>query len=268
MHFFKEDKVVLNRPGFKASSRGFGKLSAPVVNIAMRFIGTVFRDGERSRFIGFLLLVLVSLLHVWLALKLVHSTQKQEKIKPVLIEVSLMASLVQAHNISPPVIPPKIVKPKTVESKQPVQSSPKKKMPSEQSKLIAKKVVSKQPAEVVTVPHFEAFKPIVNAVAPVAKPAPIVAPVAKENERATCVACPELKFPTIAQRRGWQGSVLLKFQLTPSGLAENITVVRSSGHELLDETAIENAKESRFTTTNTGELRNVTKSYKFTLKEE
>jgi protein TonB len=77
-----------------------------------------------------------------------------------------------------------------------------------------------------------------------------------------------LAFPAIAKRRGWQGVVVLKFELDASGQAINIVVEQSSGHELLDEAAIENAKASRFSTQATEASRKVTKTYKFTIKEE
>lgn len=59
--------------------------------------------------------------------------------------------------------------------------------------------------------------------------------------------------------------MLLKFELTPDGLVRNITVVRSSGHQQLDQAAKDNAKESRFTQGEPGVIRLATKQFNFTL---
>lgn len=45
-------------------------------------------------------------------------------------------------------------------------------------------------------------------------------------------------YPAIAQRRGWQGIVLLGFRVSMDGNIEAIHIARSSGHTLLDRAAI------------------------------
>ena len=280
MHFLKDNERRLNRPRFTPLNRGFKKLFFWVAYVADPS-RAFFRGEERARPMGVLLLILVVLLHIWLARKLlVPVAQRHPKTKPVVIELSLMAMpLAQQVKTAPSVPAPAAVaepsnisKPKIVASKKEL---PKKKMPvAHRQPTVPKPIADKpvptqqQAAAVDLAPRFEIVKPV--DIAPAVKPSSTaIAPVARaESGRATCVVCPALKFPAIAQRRGWQGSVLLKFELTADGMARNITVGQSSGHELLDEAAIENAKESRFTATTAGEIRKVTKSYKFTLKEE
>ncbi len=41
-------------------------------------------------------------------------------------------------------------------------------------------------------------------------------------------------YPWIARRRGWQGTVVLGFELLPDGRIEHIEVRKSSGHRILD----------------------------------
>lgn len=44
-------------------------------------------------------------------------------------------------------------------------------------------------------------------------------------------------YPLLARRKGWQGEVLLSFRVTVDGKIDEVRVVRSSGHKLLDEAA-------------------------------
>ena len=45
-------------------------------------------------------------------------------------------------------------------------------------------------------------------------------------------------YPLMARKRGWQGKVLLGFRVTPRGEIEDIQVLNSSGHSVLDRAAI------------------------------
>jgi len=83
--------------------------------------------------------------------------------------------------------------------------------------------------------------------------------------QAACEFCPEPDYPALARKRGWEGNVLVKFQLTHEGLAQNIVVVRSSGHHTLDKTAVANVRTSRFTRDGSGRLRVATKEFHFKL---
>ena len=46
------------------------------------------------------------------------------------------------------------------------------------------------------------------------------------------------KFPRIAQRRNWQGQVVLAFRLSRDGNIKNIKINHSSGYNVLDQAAI------------------------------
>ena len=46
------------------------------------------------------------------------------------------------------------------------------------------------------------------------------------------------KYPRIAQRRNWQGQVLLAFRLSRDGNIKNIKINHSSGYNVLDQAAI------------------------------
>lgn len=57
---------------------------------------------------------------------------------------------------------------------------------------------------------------------------------------------PKPKYPALARSRGWQGKVLLRVRVTADGLSEAVTVHRSSGHEVLDESAVAAVEKWRF----------------------
>jgi protein TonB len=46
------------------------------------------------------------------------------------------------------------------------------------------------------------------------------------------------EYPALARRQGWQGTVQLSFVVEPNGALERIRVARSSGHEVLDRSAV------------------------------
>ncbi len=53
-----------------------------------------------------------------------------------------------------------------------------------------------------------------------------------------------LRYPYVARRMGWEGTVILRFKLTPSGKIEEVSVLKSSGYEVLDNEALEALKAS------------------------
>ncbi|MDH5766055.1 MAG: TonB family protein [Gammaproteobacteria bacterium] len=46
-------------------------------------------------------------------------------------------------------------------------------------------------------------------------------------------------YPRSAQRKNWQGQVLLGFSITPAGQINNIQINKSSGYDILDNAAID-----------------------------
>ncbi|WP_198017704.1 energy transducer TonB [Syntrophorhabdus aromaticivorans] len=51
-----------------------------------------------------------------------------------------------------------------------------------------------------------------------------------------------LSYPAQARRMGWKGRVTISFIISDSGCVEDIKVVESSGHEILDIQAIKTIK--------------------------
>jgi len=57
---------------------------------------------------------------------------------------------------------------------------------------------------------------------------------------------PKPKYPALARRRNWQGTVTLSVTVSEQGSVDRITLHRSSGHALLDKTALKTVKTWHF----------------------
>ena len=57
---------------------------------------------------------------------------------------------------------------------------------------------------------------------------------------------PKPEYPTIAIRRQWEGRVMLKVFVLANGTAGEVRVATSSGHEVLDEAAVDAVRRWRF----------------------
>ncbi len=51
-------------------------------------------------------------------------------------------------------------------------------------------------------------------------------------------------YPGIARRRGWEGTVLVSFLVCKDGTVQGISIVESSGHQLLDRNAVATIRKS------------------------
>jgi protein TonB len=54
---------------------------------------------------------------------------------------------------------------------------------------------------------------------------------------------PEPEYPPIARQRRWTGTVKLRILIRADGSVGNVDVIESSGHEVLDEAALEMVRE-------------------------
>jgi len=50
---------------------------------------------------------------------------------------------------------------------------------------------------------------------------------------------PKPEYPALAKRRQWEGKVILKVRVLANGMASQVSVASSSGHDLLDDSAVE-----------------------------
>ncbi|WP_010222104.1 energy transducer TonB [Pseudomonas donghuensis] len=88
--------------------------------------------------------------------------------------------------------------------------------------------------------------------APPAPPAP--APVTPASANAGYLKNPAPEYPSLAQRRGWEGTVLLRVQVLASGKPGDIQIQKSSGRQQLDDAALAAVKRWSFVPAKQGDV--------------
>ncbi|NOT13827.1 MAG: energy transducer TonB [Methylococcaceae bacterium] len=230
----------------------------PVVAIAIagkiRTLFDILTGEERPRSIGSLLLILVLLLHLWGALWLLQPVEPITLAQPLMMEVSLVSAPGQQASTAPPAAPKSAepIKPKKPPVKKPLKK--KKLAKQKQAKLPKPVTVSDAmlPAPSLTESFADASETSSDAAtaANTAKSASgtqgNAEPYSEASFNANYGTNPKPKYPIIARSRGWQGKVLLRVSVSAEGLSESVTVHRSSGHDVLDESAITAVEKWRF----------------------
>ncbi len=77
-------------------------------------------------------------------------------------------------------------------------------------------------------------------------PPPPPAPVIQAKVGADFAHKPGLEYPRLAKREEWEGTVVLRAQILPSGRVGAVSVQKSSGHSVLDDAAMSAAKAWSF----------------------
>lgn len=145
---------------------------------------------------------------------------------------TISISLVEPTPIIPPtpVQPPK-PKPKKIKKREIVTKAASAKKVAKKPKLIKKKV---KPTPPKVIPK-KAASPLP---VPVNKPALFVSPQPTYQ--------PKPKYPTIARRRGVEGSVILEISIANDGHVTQAIVIESSGSSALDRSALKTIKTWQF----------------------
>ncbi|WP_028693276.1 energy transducer TonB [Pseudomonas cremoricolorata] len=115
-------------------------------------------------------------------------------------------------------------------------------------KPVAKPVPKPQPQ-----PEPVQAPPPAAAAAP-APPAPKPAPVTPPSANAAYLKNPAPEYPQLAQRRGWEGTVLLRVEVLPSGKPGQIQLQKTSGRDALDAAAIAAVKRWSFVPAKQGDV--------------
>lgn len=170
------------------------------------------------------------------------------EIPPMTIEFSRPAPAVEAPPPPPePVVQPAIEPPPPFEDELAVKPPPPKPLPKPKSappKPVAKPV---EPRPAPTVPT-----PSVAAPAPPAPPAP--KPVTPASASAGYLRNPAPEYPSLAMRRGWEGTVMLRIHVLASGKPGEIQIQKSSGRESLDDAALAAVKRWSFVPAKQGDV--------------
>ena len=199
--------------------------------------------------------VISSLLHLvlWRAGQFFSPPPEPQQTPPQIIEVALIPAVPAAQpKAEPPAAPPKIEPRKPPPVKQAKPSPPKEKKP-----IPRKEVRPEPPAPVASKPEAQATPAVAEPAPAAAEVKPAVAspaPYVEASYRTPGLNNPPKRYPPIAQQRGWEGQVVLKVKVLANGSPGEITVAKSSGHELLDEATIEQVRSWRFTPARRGNV--------------
>ena len=157
---------------------------------------------------------------------------------------------------APPVVepPPPAPAPPVVEPPPPppvvdeLAAKPKPK-PKPVPKPVVKQAPKPQPKPVEAPPPAPVAAPAPPAPAP---PAP--APITPASANAAYLKNPAPEYPQMAQRRGWEGTVLLRVEVLPSGKPGQIQIQKSSGRDALDTAALAAVKRWSFVPAKQGDV--------------
>jgi protein TonB len=190
--------------------------------------------------------LLVLLLHVWLFVYLYRPAEPVTPPTPVAMEVSLIPATAPKAPapVAKPAPAPKKPEQKPVITKKP--ATVRKPRPPKPPKPVSEPLPLPAEAKSAPAPAPNPTAPPAPNPSAAAASAPKAESFTEANYRANYAFNPKPEYPRIARSRGWQGKVLLRVRVSTAGTSENIAVHRSSGHEILDESAIEAVKKWKF----------------------
>jgi protein TonB len=207
---------------------------------------------EKPRSMKGLLLILVLLLHLWAAIWILQPAEAITKAQPMIMEVSLISAPSQ-QAAAAPIAQPKPVEPK----KQPVKKLVKKMKPviRKQKELPKPLAMAEEmlptPSNVESAPAPVAPNAAANTAS---KKTADTAAFTEANFNANYGSNPKPKYPGIATRRGWEGTVHLMVKVSVEGDSEEVTLQHSSGYDALDEAAIEAVEKWKFIPAKRGDM--------------
>ncbi|KKA09854.1 energy transducer TonB [Pseudomonas ogarae] len=170
------------------------------------------------------------------------------EIPPMTIEFSQPAPPVVEPPPPTPIVQPVVEPPPPVEEELAVNPAPPKPIPK------PKPVVKPVPKPVA--------KPVEQPPAPPAPPQPVAAPpappapkpVTPPSASAGYLKNPAPEYPSLAMRRGWEGTVLLRVHVLASGKPGEIQLQKSSGRDQLDDAALAAVKRWSFVPAKQGDV--------------
>lgn len=224
-----------------------------VLSLSNTLFSSLFGEERPSNMLV-LLSVLVFLLHLWGGLWLL-SPNEQTIIpaKPLMMEVSMLTMSTPKPSVSPqPPAPPQTVK-KPEQIMPQVKPIPKKLPPivkKAPDAASAEKFVEQQSTSPSSTLASQASTASVSKFEAATNNAE---PFTEANFRANYASNPKPDYPAIAKSRDWQGKVMLRVQVSAEGLSDSVRVEKSSGHEMLDECAVDAVKRWRFIPAKRGE---------------
>lgn len=214
--------------------------------------------SERQRLIGVLAVGLVALAHVAVGYSLMQ-TLAPAPLPPSArtVEVTLMAARPKPAAVTPPPVAPASQPVATPPPAQPVEPVADEIAPAPPAKITPEKPrnprrpPARKPAPAVTEPPPAPTQIQTAAIEATRAPAEPLntasePPTSAVNFSADYLQNPPPAYPLAARRRGLEGRVVLHVQVLENGRCGDISIKQSSGHELLDNAALQAVKEWRF----------------------
>ncbi len=194
-----------------------GEANRPPASAMLRSVMGESAPVSRDGYVVTVLVVAThaAILYAWLA----QPANVPRTARTMAVEIALQADSAQAG-----------VKPKVEKTKPP---SPKPEQPAPDSK----------PQEP---------DPPARATAPDINPTPPELADAEPDYQAAYLNNPLPAYPMVARRMGLQGKVVLNVEVLESGKCGEVSVFQSSGHEVLDEAALQTVKSWSFTSARQG----------------
>lgn len=211
-------------------------------------IWAVLMGEERPRDMLLLFMLLVLMLHVWLLTVLMKPEEKITQAEPLVMEVSMIAMSAPKPAVQPPKPAPAPPPPE----KKPLPPKPKPKpVVKKPAPVVQQEAQDFAPSEPAPTPPQNTQSTSADNTATASSSSQAAdannAPTFTEaNFRANYAHNPKPNYPAIARSRSWQGKVMLRVKVSAQGSSDGVTVEQSSGHEILDEAAIEAVTKWRF----------------------
>ncbi|WP_347987578.1 energy transducer TonB [Methylomonas sp. AM2-LC] len=165
--------------------------------------------------------------------------------------IDMMLSAPPSPAVNQPITPPTPVPPKEVKKTDPKPLKKPKPKPKPLPSETKVKQVEVQKDEPDTAPPTSSAPPTENHERAASPRNDTYTPA---NSDANYLNNPKPVYPMVARQRHWEGLVILRVYITADGHAAQVNVQRSSGHEELDESALEAVKNWRFVPAKRGEF--------------
>lgn len=233
----QEEEVLFNAMSTPHNSAAIKAHTAPT---AAAWWQPLFGEEKPNNIIS-LLTILVTLTHIYALMWFLAPEEKFTEAQALPMEVSLISVAAPKPAVATPPAPtPPIPKPVVKPIPKPVVKKP--------APVVQKSPDYAPPSPTPPPPEPSAAEIEAAASARAAAAAAAAAATAftEASFRANYLHNPKPDYPAIAKSRGWQGKVMLRVQVSAEGTALSVSVETSSGHEMLDESAVEAVQKWKF----------------------
>jgi protein TonB len=197
--------------------------------------------------------MLVMALHLWVALWLLKPIEVTIPAEPLIMEVSMVSTPGVKASVAPP------APPKPVEPIKPPEKKVVKRKTQEVHKVLKQAKPPKPQISDLFIPkpaNTESFADAANSKNDASSHTSSTKsasgtqgnaePYSEASFDANYGSNPKPVYPAIARRRGWEGKVLLKVDVSTEGLSHLVKLHQSSGYEELDDSAIAAVEKWQF----------------------